>query len=110
MLDRGYFSFELLHAIVRIGAHPVFRLQRNSAAAEAGRDARRKLRAAFGGELPEPVRLRLVRCPAEAGGCCLATTLADAGRYSVQALSELYWGRWGIEELYKVSKHAVEVD
>ena len=127
VFDRGYFSFELLHAIIRIGAHPVFRLQRNSAAAfsdfmdgaggddamvaaEAGRDARRKLGAAFPGEAPKPAGLRLVRCPTEGGDCVLATTLTDAGKYSVQALSELYQGRWGIEELYKVSKHVIEVD
>ncbi|MCY4237541.1 MAG: hypothetical protein OXC93_04205 [Rhodospirillaceae bacterium] len=26
VLDRGYFFFELFHAIVRTGAHPIFRL------------------------------------------------------------------------------------
>ena len=31
VFDRGYFPFELLHAILPAGAHPVFRLQGNSA-------------------------------------------------------------------------------
>ena len=27
----------------------------------------------------------------------LVTTLLDAARYSVEALAQLYWARWGVE-------------
>ena len=34
----------------------------------------------------------------------MVTTLPDQHFYPVRALSDLYDGRWGIEELYKVTK------
>ena len=52
----------------------------------------------------------MVRCRTSGEECCLLTTLTDRSKYSIQALSELYWGRWGIEELYKVSKQILTVD
>ena len=55
---------------------------------------------------------RTVRCLriATAGeDFLLATTLADRERFPRSALGEAYHGRWGIEELYKVSKHLVRV-
>ena len=127
VFDRGHFSFGLLHAVIRRGAHPVFRLQANSAAAFSGfmdgggggdatvaaapgKDARRKLRAAFPGERFGPVNVRLVRCPAGGGEFILATTLTEADGVSAGDLGELYHGRWSIEELHKISKHIIGVD
>ena len=40
----------------------------------------------------------------------MGTTLLDSRRYRVAALADLYHARWGIEELYKVSKQFLEVD
>ena len=40
----------------------------------------------------------------------LATTLADTERYSRKDLSELYHGRWSIEELFKISKTTLAVE
>ncbi len=34
----------------------------------------------------------------------------DSERYSVEDLTELYHGRWGIEELYKISKVLIDVE
>ena len=120
VVDRGYFSFVLLHAMVSRGLHPVFRLQRNSTAVfddfiDGGRDdalvrvvpkvgTLRKLRAAFPGKQLDPVQLRLVKLTAGEDQCTLATTLTDQDRYTRDDLSGLYHGRWGIEELYKTSK------
>ena len=126
VLDRGYFSFAMLHAMTARGLHPVFRIQRNSVPAfdrfrdgdrddarvrfAPGKDALRKLKAA-GIPVPDgPTVLRLVRYDVAGSRYVLATTLADPGRYSVEDLADLYHGRWGIEELYKVSKHLVMVD
>ena len=36
--------------------------------------------------------------------------MLDRRRYRVADLSDLYHARWGIEELYKVSKQFLEVD
>ena len=126
VFDRGYFSFELLYAVLRTGAHPVFRLHNNSAgafkafiqgngaetvvAAAPGPDARRTLARRRPGERFDPVDMRLVRCTTDSGAYHLGTTLLDAGRVSADDLAELYHGRWSIEELYKVSKHIIAVD
>ena len=126
VVDRGYFSFVLLHAMVSRGLHPVFRLQRNSTAVfddfiDGGRDdalvrvvpkvgALRKLRAAFPDKQIDPVELRLVKLTAGEDECTLATTLTDQDRYTRDDLSGLYHGRWGIEELYKTSKIMIAVD
>ena len=40
----------------------------------------------------------------------LATTLADTERHSLKDLSDLYHGRWGIEELFKISKTTPAVE
>ena len=40
----------------------------------------------------------------------LYTTLLDRRRYRVGALSDLYHARWGIEEMYTVSKQFLKVD
>ena len=45
-------------------------------------------------------------------GCsyCLATTLWDQNQIPLVTLSDAYHGRWGIEELYKISKRLVEIE
>ena len=124
--DRGCLSFVMLHAMTVRGLHPVFRIQRSSAAAfnsfrdgdrddaririTPGKEALRKLRAAGFATPAPPVVLRLVRCDIAGERCVLATTLDDPDRYSVEDLSELHHGRWSIEELHKVSKQTIAVD
>ncbi|MDE0702184.1 MAG: IS4 family transposase [Rhodospirillaceae bacterium] len=126
VFDRGYFSFELLHAVIRTGAHPVFRLQANGVAAfrdfmagdgteavvaaSPGPDTRRELARRRPGERFDPVDVRLVRCRTGGDGFNLATTLLDADDVSADDLGALYQERWSIEELYKVSKQTVAVD
>ena len=127
VFDRGYFSYEMLYAVLDTGAHPVFRLQRGNAGpfkafmdgdaretrltVSAGADARRKLAARWPDRRFEPVPLRLVRQRAEQDDeWILATTLTDPGHVSADDLAELYHGRWSIEELYKVSKKVIAVD
>ena len=108
VVDRGYFSFVLVHAMVSRGLHPVFRLQRNSAAVfddfiDGDRndalvrvvpkeDALRKLRAAFPGKRFDPVELRLVKCTAGENEYTVATTLADRERYTRSDLSTCITG------------------
>ena len=37
----------------------------------------------------------------------LATAILDSDRNGIQPLSDLYHGRWGVEELYKVGKDMI---
>ena len=124
VFDRGYFSFMLLYALVWRGAHPVFRLSRNSAfddfidgdrddatvSAVPKKNQRARLRAAFPGRRFDPVDLRLLRCTHRDSECALATTLADTDKYTLDDLSGLYHGRWGVEEMFKTSKAVIAVD
>ncbi len=125
VFGRGCFSFETLHAVIRTGARPVFRLQAGSAAdfrdfmagdgtetvvaASPGPDARRELARRRPGERFDPVDVRLVRCRTDGDDFNLATTLLDAD-VSAADLGALCHGRRGIEELYKVSRQAVAAD
>ena len=120
--DRGYYSFRLLHAHAERGLHAVFRLQSNANAAfaaffrsdrrddivtvEPSDEARRQ--SPPGGLAP--CRVRLVKYAAGTSTYVLATTLLDRQRYRVRDLSDLYHARWGIEEMYKVSKQMLSVE
>lgn len=93
VMDRGYFSFELLHDLYWRGVHPVFRLQANSGRAfegfingdepetvvdaTFGKDARLKLKKRWPGKRFDPIPLRLVRITPGETDIILATTLLD---------------------------------
>ena len=115
--DRGYFSRALLCAHIARGLHPVFRLQANANAVAAAfvnsDDADRVVEISAGagregGRAKTP--LRLVKY--EIAGCAyvLGTTLLDRRMYPVADLSDLYHERWGVEELYKVSKQPIDIE
>ncbi len=120
--DRGYYSFRLLHAHRERGLHAVFRLQAdaNTVFEQFRRSDRpdglltvqpsdtarqQQPDTAF-----RPCHVRLLRYTAGDTEYLLATTLLDSRRYPLQALADLYHGRWGIEELYKISKTALQVE
>jgi hypothetical protein len=123
--DRGYFSYALLYYHVQSGVHPVFRLQQNTfkeidafrssqqtdqvitllPSADTQRDIRKQYPAI--GFVPLPIRL--VKYALAGHTYCIGTTLMDR-QYTREALRDVYHARWGIEELYKVSKHMIEVD
>ena len=121
--DRGYYSWELLRAHAERGLHPVFRIKRNSAfdAFIAGRETEaiigvapgentlRRLRLKHRCDAAAPCRLRLVKYTAGETLFVLGTTLLDCKTYPAQDLRDLYLGRWGIEELYKISKQLMTV-
>ncbi len=122
--DRGYFSYELLFKHKNIGVHPIFRLSKsiNSEFDEFMRSSetdriitvrprneqrRKKLKEMF----PETdaVRIRLIKYEIEKTQYCLGTTLCS-NDYSIQEFSDAYHSRWGIEELYKISKTIFNVE
>ena len=123
--DRGYFSWELLAVHLERDMHPVFRIQksaspimdaflagsRTDAVVEAmpGEKVLRKLRKRQPQALAEPVRLRLVKYTAGGSTIGLATTLLDSETHPASELADLYGSRWGIEEMYKISKSIMEI-
>ena len=124
--DRGYYSFELLCAHRQRGLQAVFRIRRKAGHALdrfiasdltdtiaeifPGPDALRELGRKHPRTVWRPVPLRLVKYTCGGTEYVLGTTLLDRRRYSVTALADLYHARWGIEEMYKVSKQFLEVD
>ena len=58
----------------------------------------------------DPHRLRLVKYAVGDTVFILGTTLLDRDQYSIDQLSDLYHARWGIAELYKISKRPMEVE
>ena len=56
------------------------------------------------------VRLRLVKYAVSGSAYLLGTTLLDRDQYRIAELSDLYHERWGIEELYKVSKQMIGIE
>ncbi len=52
-----------------------------------------------------PIQMRLVKYHIDDNTYCLGTTLIDKKRYNnIQDFIDIYHARWGVEELYKVSK------
>ncbi len=123
--DRGYYSFELLWSHLRRDLHAVFRLPRNICPAIdrfsdsdrtdslvrilPGPDTLRELSRKYPRTHWQPVPLRLVQYTHASTTYVLGTTLLDPSRYRVADLADLYHARWGIEEMYKISKQFLEV-
>ena len=125
VFDRGYFSFVLLRDMTARGLHPVFRIQRNSAAGfdrfrdgdrddalvriTPGKNALRRLKAAGIPEPASPIVLRLVRYDIGEPLCARH----DPRRYgAIQPgpLGTLSRALVAIEELFKISKTTLAVE
>jgi len=118
--DRGYFSYLLLHRHCQTGIHAIFRLQENSGSAIKAffansesdtpitllpsSQAQAEIRSQYPDLEVIALNLRLLKYKIGDSVFCLGTTLLDAQRYPLQAFIDVYHGRWGIEELYKISK------
>ena len=76
----------------------------------ASREGRDKVRARHGDVECRPIRVRLVKYTVSGTTYTLATTLLDVSRYPIADLSDVYHARWGIEELYKISKQLMAVE
>jgi len=123
--DRGYFSYAMLYYHSQAGVHPVFRLQkntfkeiddfRNSTHTDQiitllpTKDTQRSIRQQYPDIQFEALTIRLIKYTLAGKTYCIGTTLIDE-KYTIEALKEVYHARWGIEELYKISKNMIEVD
>jgi hypothetical protein len=125
--DRGYFSYLMLYRHYERGLHAIFRLRDNSGSAidaffanpeqtdieislPASTVALAQLRSHCPGLNPPELKLRLLKYQIAGTVFCLGTTLLDPYRYPLQQFMDVYHGRWGIEELYKVSKHVFDIE
>lgn len=123
--DRGYYSYDMLreHSARRI--HPIFRLKTTACRTVeqfANSDdtdtvvqimpSLPKPSSVSSEREPESAALALRLIKYEIGGThyILGTTLMDPEKYSIEQLSAVYHARWGIEELYKVSKQLMKVE
>jgi hypothetical protein len=123
--DRGYFSYAMLYYHLLSGVHPIFRLQKytfkkiDDFIASFSTDQTVTLLPAentqrrIGKQYPEieftELKLRLIKYTLAGNSYCIGTTLLDE-KYTLDVLKEIYHARWGIEELYKVSKNMIIVD
>lgn len=124
--DRGYFSYGFLHAHIEQGVHPVFRLNTHTYAPikkfmestdtdrvvviePQGEKRRAKIRKSNPGIDIRPLNIRLIKYEVAGITYYLGTTLLDA-RFSPENFKDLYHARWGIEELYKISKHFIAIE
>ena len=123
--DRGYFSYASLSQHIQVGVHPVFRMKRQAGKAiDAFIDSdkideiitlmptkarQREIKKEFPQMAFVPLKIRLIKYVIDGTSYCIGTTLMDK-QYTIDALKSVYHDRWGIEELYKVSKNLIEVD
>jgi hypothetical protein len=123
--DRGYFSYFMLHQHHERGVHAIFRLQnsgylviQNFFASEStdmivtidpSEDARRELIKDHPDLKIAALTMRLIKYAINGSTFCLGTTLLDA-KYTQKDFADVYHSRWGIEELYKVSKHIFVIE
>ncbi len=125
--DRGYFSYVMLRQHAQTGIHAIFRLQENNisviqeffASEEPDRvvtifPSRRAI-SDIRKKHPDldivPLKMRLLKYEVSGSTFCLGTTLLDPHqRYPIQDFMEVYHSRWGVEELYKVSKRVFIIE
>ena len=110
--DRGYYSFAMLHTHIARGLHCVLRIPGNACPALDEFIASDRTDQVIDLDPPrddterrgQSCRVRLVKYVVADTQYCLATTLLDSRKYSIEVLSDLYHGRWSIEERYKSGK------
>jgi Domain of unknown function (DUF4338)/Transposase DDE domain len=123
--DRGYFSYVLLSHHAKTGIHAIFRLSDStckpivdfiqSDQTDAivtifpNEKSQRRISESYPNIGFEPQKLRLIKYTISETTYYLGTTLLDP-RYDADIFPDAYHARWGIEELYKVSKQILAVD
>ena len=124
--DRGYFSYNMLFLHYKKGIHAIFRLPSKSfklieefiSSTDLDRiviiDPEGECRNRIHRKNPEidiiPLSLRLIKYVISGVTYTIGTTLTDMQQYKAEEFADLYFSRWGIEELYKVSKVLIDVE
>jgi len=127
IFDRGYFSYLMLYSIIERGLHAVFRMQSgtgNGKVAEFWKSDKNEMLIEYEPSTTvkydlekrghvlnfKALKVRLIKHKIGDETYVYATTLIDSSRYPVECFPDLYHGRWGIEELYKISKNFIDVE
>ena len=124
--DRGYFSYVMLYEHKVRSLHAVFRMQTNtSSVIDAftasdetdqivemipSQDNASRIHRKYPQVDCKPIWLRLVKYTVARTTYILGTTLLDQQKYKIRDLSDVYHARWGVEELYKISKQLIKVE
>lgn len=124
--DRGYYSYFMLHQHAESKIHAIFRLQKSNsrviddfAASEKTDEivtmfpsatTRKEILVENPNLNIVPIPMRLIKYQIDNETICLGTTLLDQKKYAPQEFLETYHSRWGIEELYKVSKRVFIIE
>jgi len=124
--DRGYFSYHMLYSHHKKEIHAVFRLAKKSykvidefmESAEMERivtiEPTLKRQNKIRQQHPDvdfiPLSLRLIKYVIGDTTYILGTTLTDRHSYRAEEFPDIYHARWGIEELYKISKVLIDVE
>lgn len=124
--DRGYFSYVMLHAHYKKEIHAVFRLARNSfkiidafidstdmdkiVTIHLSPKRQQKILKKHPGLEFLPLQLRLIKYVIAGTTYIIGTTLTDSDRYPISEFPDVYHSRWGVEELYKISKTLIDVE
>lgn len=124
--DRGYFSYAMLHVHHKKGIHAVFRLAKSSIkiidefmlSADTERlitidpntQSQKDIRKKHPNIDIIPLQLRLIKYTINNIDYTIGTTLLDNEQYKADEFPDIYHSRWGIEELYKISKALIDVE
>ena len=124
--DRGYFSYAMLYEHRKHGIHSIFRIRTKASKAVdsfiassetdkvvqiiPGKDVKMGLRVRYPEANCEPITLRVVKYTVAGTTYILGTTLLDQQKYRIEDLSNVYHSRWGVEELYKISKQLMKIE
>ena len=124
--DRGYFSYLMLQRHLKSKIHAIFRLQKNSytvikdffssdqtdiiATIYPSPKTQHEIERAQPNLKIAPLKMRLIKYEINGETYCLGTTLTDQSQYSTQDFVDIYHARWGVEELYKISKRIFEIE
>lgn len=125
--DRGYFSYALLQKHLECGVQAIFRLSSNTySEIEAfmgningpndliveinpSKNAKKSIRKRYPEIKIESLKLRLLRYYVGDSVFFLGTTVMSK-EIAVEAFSEVYHGRWSVEEFYKIPKSFLGVE
>ena len=115
----------MLYYHVKAGVRPVFRLQKNTykeieefrtsdqidqvITLNPSKDTSREIKKKFPDIIVIPLKLRLIKYTIAETTYCIGTTLTHK-QYETDTFKDIYHSRWGVEELYKVSKEFIIVD
>jgi hypothetical protein len=127
VLDRGYFSYLILAKAIEKGIHLICRMQSGNVnpAVQSFWDSDKldavitytpsiavkyeSRKQGYDIEL-NPIQLRLIKYTIDNETYVCSTTLLDQQQYPLNEFPGVYHGRWGIEELYKISKEYIDVE